>query len=110
MVEDILGRMGERRKAELFKFVDWTKIRAVFLVVILTEGEPHILLDHSEIPVITYDILRTRLRTCDFSAPKRFWSACIERNWLQGKLPEAKTAFISIPVGEITYRLPTLQI
>lgn len=107
LARSILGRMPERRKAELFKIVDdWREVRDVFLVVITADGEPSIALDHAEIPVISYDVFRRRLRSCDFSSPRRFWSACVRRSWLKEELSEGKLHFKSIPVGDITYRLP----
>ena len=110
VVQNILGLMSVRRKAELFKCVDWARIKDVLPVVILTEGEPHIQLDHGEIPVITYDILRSRLRSCDFSSPEHFWSACVGRGWLQDKVAEGKFFHREITVGAITYRIPGQKI
>jgi len=105
---ETLSCVPSEQKAQLFRFVDWAKVKDIYPIVVAAEGEPHVLLDPQGIPAISMATLRTRLRSCDMSCPKRIWSCCVHRPWLPKEMPAGCTTFDSIVVGDITYRLPMM--
>ena len=108
-VKRILELMPDSEKARLFRFVDWTRVRAFYGVVVAGDAEPSNNYDHSEYPGISAQALESRLRDSEFASPRRFWSACKERKWLE-KLRSGTPSYNPVAVADVTYELPVLGV
>lgn len=105
----ILDRIPIDTKKEIYRFVDWPKIEKYYCMVVTPESHPNQLYSHSRIPAVTLSSMRLHLRRRDLDRPSRIWKACKNKEWMS-KMDDAvkKRIHVDIPVGDVTYQLPTI--
>jgi hypothetical protein len=105
---EIMTRIPQGERQNLFKFVNWGMVKDFYCVVVATGVEPNDKYDHTSIPGISLETIQARLRENHFESPKKFWTACKNRQWLQ-RLLEYREVHHPIKVGDVTYELPMLK-
>jgi hypothetical protein len=108
-IERILESMPFEEKSRLFKFVDWNKVKTIYGIVVAAEAEPNDNLDRNVYPAISLQTIRARLRKNHFASPKKFWTACRDRHWMQS-YEKAIETYRPVRVGDVTYELPHLSL
>lgn len=93
------------QKRQLFPFVDWSRVKDFFPLVVTIGSEPGSSYDFSEIPGIAIETLEFRLRQASFRSPARLWRACRDRPWLV-PFGDRQIRYHAKAIGEITYELP----
>jgi hypothetical protein len=101
----LLRDMPDPQRQKLFPFVDWGRVRQFCPLVLTPETAPVPPYDHTRVPGIGLQTLRTRLRSRDFRTPRRLCSACQEREWMRPYMT-AETTTREFEVGDVTYVLP----
>ncbi|MGB7324186.1 MAG: hypothetical protein WBD31_04905, partial [Rubripirellula sp.] len=108
-IERILEAMTQEEKSQLFKFVDWKKVKTIYGIVVAAEAEPNDNLDSDKYPAISLQTIKARLRKNHFASPKKFWTACRDRHWMKG-YEKAIETHRPVRVGDVTYELPHLSL
>lgn len=107
-VKNILVKLSDDKKTNLFPFVNWQAVKHIYAVVVSAEAEPNDKYDHTEIPGISLQTIRSRLRKNHYASPAKFWRACLDRKWMD-PLRAYEEHYKAFHVDTVTYELPILR-
>jgi hypothetical protein len=102
----ILKSLKLPRKADLFKFVDWTQANDYYMIVMTPECSPNTLYRDEIVPHVSYSSLLTYARPRDLSKPSRLWLFCRDKDWIKRRTSEKDPRYRDVCVGDITFELP----
>jgi hypothetical protein len=102
---DLLQKLPLAKKTEIYPFVDWPNVDTFRLLVITPESYPSRFVDQKEVPVITLQAVKTRIKNRDLQSPTTFWATCRDKQWLSNLIPD-KQGFEELVVGDVIYEVP----
>jgi hypothetical protein len=106
-VAEIMVSMPEDQKRAIYPFVDWAQVRTYRSIVVTPDSNPLADFDHSTIPALTLELIRTKFRSRDFRSPTAIWEACQSKDWLKPFALDGEDLFSSITIGSVRYEFPT---
>jgi hypothetical protein len=101
----ILQQLPTEQKQRLYKFVDWSQIETIYPIVVTPYSDPGQEFDHSEIPAVSYAMLKTHMRPNHLASPQKLWQRSIDRPWIE-RDNDAKAEYWPIEIGPVTYEIP----
>lgn len=106
-VTEILTSLPNDQKRSLYPFVDWGRVRTYRPLVVAPDSNPRAGFDHSDISMITLELLRTQLRSRHFKSPTAIWEASRLKEWLKPLPIHGEDLYSSITIGSVRYEFPT---
>jgi hypothetical protein len=104
--EALLRAMPAAQKRDIYPFVDWGRAETFRLLVVTPDSNAQAEFDHSEIPLITLELMQTQLRYRDYKSPTAVWEACKRKAWMEPLTLTGADFYKEIKIGSVTYGIP----
>lgn len=104
--EALLRAMPAPQKRDIYPFVDWGRVDTFRLLVVTPDSNAQAEFDHSEVPLITLELMRTQLRYRDYKSPTAVWEACKRKAWMEPLTLTGADFYKEIRIGSVKYEIP----
>ena len=107
-IERIFAEMDQTRRRDLFKFVDWSKVKTFHYLVLTPDSEPGPGMLLKEIPAISLNAIYDCFSDKQLKSPSRLVSRARSTPWLDN-VKNSESASLPVVVNDWTFWLPALR-